>query len=174
MLAGGQIAGVSGLLPHCFELKPSRSHASGVTPQHDQPWLKDWVMKWSLALILWLRLVSPLPVCLLIPVILRLCPNSSMEGCVWTSPWCVCALMVRLTTWRISYPSTFSLRTYCSCVDRPGWMRLLLCCAGVNVYGACGFEFEHDINMLICTCVWLSCMSLLSIRLSGLILVLSW
>lgn len=42
MLAGGQIAGVSGHLPRCFELKPSRSHASGVTPQHDRPWLKDW------------------------------------------------------------------------------------------------------------------------------------
>lgn len=45
MLAGGQIAGVSGLLPHCLELKPGHSHASGVTPEHGQTWLKDWVMK---------------------------------------------------------------------------------------------------------------------------------
>lgn len=26
----------------------------GVTPRHDQPWMNDRVMKWSLALILWL------------------------------------------------------------------------------------------------------------------------
>lgn len=45
MLAGGQIAGVSGLLPHCFELKSSRSHPPGVTPEHDQTWLKGWNMK---------------------------------------------------------------------------------------------------------------------------------
>lgn len=42
---------------------------------------------------------------------------------------------------------------------RDGWMQLQ-CDVGLNVYSACGFEFEHDINMLICTCAWLSCMSL--------------
>lgn len=36
----------------------------------------------------------------------------------------------------------------------------LQCDVGLNVYSACGFEFEHDITMLICTCAWLSCMSL--------------
>lgn len=53
MLAGGQIAGVSGLLPHCFQLK--RNHNSWLTPQHDQPLLKNWVMKSSLVLIVWLK-----------------------------------------------------------------------------------------------------------------------
>ena len=38
MLAGGQIAGVSGPLPRYLELKHSRSHASRVTPENDQTW----------------------------------------------------------------------------------------------------------------------------------------
>lgn len=171
MLAGGQIAGVSGLLPHCFELKPSRSHASGVTPQHDQLWLKDWVMKWSLALILWLRLVSPLPVCLFIPVVVRLCPNSSMDGC-FLDIASMCLYAHGQTNHITHFTSIPVLPEVELWSRRPGWMRLLLCCAGVNVYCACGFEFEHDINMLICTCAWLSCMSLLSVCLRGLIFVL--
>lgn len=92
MLAGGQIAGVSGMLPHCFESKPSRSHVSGVTPEHDQAWLTHMAMKRSLPLILWQRLVSPLSAC----PSLRLCSNSFTKDngglyldivCVFVHSW---------------------------------------------------------------------------------------
>lgn len=106
MLAGGQIAGVSGLLPHCLELKPSRSHASGVTPENNQLWLKDRVVKWSLALILWLRLVSPLPVCLFIPVAIGLCPNSSITD---SGARCLDIVCVPVYSWSGQTHDTFHI-----------------------------------------------------------------
>lgn len=70
--------------------------------------MKDWVMKSSLVLILWRRLVSPLPACSSL-WLLAMAKHSSGDVCLvialmWTS------LMVG--TWHISHPFMVSLRSY--------------------------------------------------------------
>lgn len=104
------------------------------------PGVNVWVLKRWLALTLWLRLLSPLPVCLLIIIM-------------------VVQLMCRNTR-HISSTSVFPFRAFCHRKEKQGPV-------GFNVFHACESESEHDINMFICTCARLSCMSLLYISLSG-------
>lgn len=134
MLAGGQIAGVSGpLLPCCFDLNVAMNLGWW-------PFFKDWVIKSLLALTSWLRLVCPLLACLFIPVVPGLRPNSSMN-------WCVDVKYTR---------GHFHPRSHSSWEDRTGWVLLLLCYAGVHVHDACRF---FGLNMTsTCsyfTCAWL-------------------
>lgn len=161
MLAGGQIAGVSGLLPHCFDFK--HGHESGVTPTWSAPAerLGDETVAWPYS-VAKTGFSSPcLPVC----------PSGSAMSKLFHGRMCLdivlmCSILV-VRTWHISYPFTASQRSYCSWEERTGWVQLLLCYAGVNVHRACGFEFEHGINIPGFTCAWLHEPSLNLLRLGS-------
>lgn len=134
MLAGGQIAGVSGpLLPCCFDLNVAMNLGWW-------PFFKDWVIKSSLALTSWLRLVCPLPAC----------SSLSFLGSVPTLPWIDVSMWSTLMVISI-HGHTVAEKTgldecYCYCA-----MQEFMSMMHVD------FWFKHDINMLIfhlCMAAW--------------------
>lgn len=143
MLAGGQIAGVSDLAAFSYDLT-------------SVPWLQ-------------LRTVNPVcktlvevvsACCLLIHAVLSLHRHSSTVGSIWTL--CLCEKSPsggHVTHFISMFPRGLAVEERSKQL-----MWLLLCYAEAKVNRAWGYEW-HDINMLICTLAWLTCMSPLFICL---------
>lgn len=143
MLAGGQIAGVSGLLPHCIWLK--HSHESWGAPQYHQPLLKDHCL--SLFYEKGYCLLC-LPACLFMLAFRKLCPDIRGGMC-----WDISLMQITHMVRTLHILRLFSLFEPIMLLRRPEGM--LLYYAGVNLHCVSGLELGHDIDMIIFTCAWL-------------------
>lgn len=108
------------------------SHLNTVKP--------GWKIGWwnPIALILWLRLVSPLPVCPFILVAVRLCPNSAIPGNGGT---CLDIACVSVHSWSGQPHDTFHIHLLLEAV-------LLLR----------GSEGLNATTVVLCRSEWLLCM----------------